>query len=320
MHRRYVIDFGDMEESEAWHWKNLMTIVETKVKPFRDSLTTQSSVDRLKKHWWQFYHLAKESRLRAAKLPRIMVCSQTSKYLAIAFSPSTWVFDQKTVVFSIDNWSGFSVLQSSSHENWSTFLGSTMKDDPVYTPSKCFETFPFPKNFETNKTLEDIGQIYYTFRAELMIKNNEGLTKTYNRFHHRDHDGTGISSRSPADVIADIEKLRSLHAAMDRAVLDAYGWNDIHPTCEFILDYEDDDDDSDTGRKRKKPWRYKWPEEIHDEVLARLLALNAERAEEERLAGVAGMGEKKAGKVRKVKKVKDEGGVADAEAQDLFGG
>lgn len=137
---------------------------------------------------------------------------------------------------------------------------------------------------------------------------------------NRDHDGAGISSRSPADVIADIEKLRSLHAEMDRPVLDAYGWIDIHPTCEFILDYEDDDDDSDTGRKRKKPWRYKWPEEIHDEVLARLLALNAERAEEERLAGVAGMGEKKVGKKRISKKANDEGGAVDAETQDLFGG
>lgn len=66
---------------------------------------------------------------------------------------------------------------------------------------------------------------------------------------------------------------------MDRAVLDAYGWTDIQPTCEFILDYEDEDDETDgKPNKKKKPWRYRWPDDVRDEVLGRLLALNAERA------------------------------------------
>jgi hypothetical protein len=73
---------------------------------------------------------------------------------------------------------------------------------------------------------------------------------------------------------------------MDRAVLDAYGWTDISTDCVFRLDYEEpeDEDAEETGKKRrkKKPWRLRWPEAVHDEVLARLLALNQERAEEER--------------------------------------
>ena len=75
---------------------------------------------------------------------------------------------------------------------------------------------------------------------------------------------------------------------MDRAVLDAYGWTDIQPRCEFILDYEDDEDET-PGKpsKKKKPWRYRWPDEIRDEVLGRLLELNAQRAKEEALAGKA---------------------------------
>lgn len=51
---------------------------------------------------------------------------------------------------------------------------------------------------------------------------------------------------------------------MDRAVLDAYGWTDIQPTCEFLLDYEDDEDESS---RRRKPWRYRWPDDVRDEVL-----------------------------------------------------
>jgi hypothetical protein len=74
---------------------------------------------------------------------------------------------------------------------------------------------------------------------------------------------------------------------MDRIVLDAYGWTDIQPTCEFLLDYEDEEDEETGPRRRKKPWRFRWPNEIRDEVLARLLDLNRVRAEEEQLSGTA---------------------------------
>jgi hypothetical protein len=116
-----------------------------------------------------------------------------------------------------------------------------------------------------------------------MVKNNEGLTKSYNRFNHRDHD----ANEPNPDIVAGIQKLRMLHAAMDRAVLDAYGWKDLKPTCEFLLDFEEEDEDDDTGqtRKKKKPWRYRWPDDFRDTVLARLLELNKQRAEQERLIG-----------------------------------
>jgi hypothetical protein len=90
---------------------------------------------------------------------------------------------------------------------------------------------------------------------------------------------------------------------MDTAVLTAYGWTDLLPkgTCEFLLDYEHGEDSESqpltlnsqpsTGRRKPRPWRYRWPDEfrdeVRDEVLARLLKLNAERAEEARLAGAA---------------------------------
>jgi hypothetical protein len=161
---------------------------------------------------------------------------------------------------------------------WARFFGSSMKDDLRYTPSDCFETFPFPENFAIDAKLEAVGKEYYEFRAALMVKNNEGLTKTYNRFH------------DPNETSAEIKKLRDLHAAMDRAVLDAYVWTDLQPTCEFLLDYdeeEEDEEDAGKARKKKKPWRYRWPDDFRDEVLARLLALNKQRAEQERLTGAA---------------------------------
>ena len=178
------------------------------------------------------------------------------------------VFANKLNVMPFENYSHFSVLQCRVHEIWARFFSSTLKDDLAYAPSDCFETFPFPSDWD-NPTLETAGKTYYEFRADLMVRHNQGLTATYNRFH------------DPDETNPDILKLRELHAECDRAVLDAYGWQDIPTDCEFRLDYEDEDPDGSS--KRKKPWRYRWSEEVHDEVLARLLKLNQERAEEEKL-------------------------------------
>ena len=143
-----------------------------------------------------------------------------------------------------------------------------MEDRLLYAPSDCFRTFPFPVAFETDPTLEAVGEAYHAHRAALMIARDEGLTKTYNRFHAR------------AETAADIVRLRELHADMDRAVLRAYGWHNLADGAvpEFI------EQDADDGKTPKT--RLDWPAEFKDEVLARLLALNAERAEEERRAGV----------------------------------
>ena len=171
-----------------------------------------------------------------------------------------------------------------------------MKDDLRYTPSDCFETFPFPESWEARPDLEAVGKEYYEFRAALMVRNKEGLTKTYNRFH------------DPNETDPDIVRLRELHAAMDRVVLDAYGWNDVRPDCDFLLDYESDEEE--WGNK-KKPYRYRWPDDVRDEVLARLLELNAERAKEEARSGAVA-----AKKPKKRSQGKD--GLQKSHDEDLF--
>ena len=141
------------------------------------------------------------------------------------------VFSNKLVVFPLSIDAGLRCAPISRPRGLGTFLWLVDEGRLRYTPSDCFETFPFPENCETDPALEAAGKAYYEFRADLMVRNNEGLTKTYNRFHDPDE-------RDP-----DILKLRELHAAMDRAVLDAYGWTDIPTDCEFLLDYEDDEEE-----------------------------------------------------------------------------
>jgi hypothetical protein len=262
---RYVINFGQMTEAEARQWPDLMEIVERKVRPERLLLGDNPDGRRRKKFWWQWGRYTPTLYDKLVGMHRTIACGQTSKYRTFTFLPVGGVFDQKVIVFPLDSYSALSILHSRSHEEWALFFGSSMKDDPVYTPSDCFETFPFPPSWEANADLETAGNNYYEHRAALMVRHAEGLTKTYNRFHDPDEISPGIL------------RLRSLHDAMDRAVLGAYGWTDLHPTCEFLLDYEDEDDEADDSgraRQRKKPWRYRWPNTVRDEVLARLLELN----------------------------------------------
>lgn len=116
---------------------------------------------------------------------------------------------------------------------------------------------------------------------------------------------------------------------MDQAVLQAYGWSDVPTACGFGLDYLDTEDDAqipdelqeriDSGElffwdagdaldfqgqleaygaisgRRKLPWRYRWPDAVRDDVLARLLALNAERYAVEVDQGLHGGGRGRGG-------------------------
>lgn len=268
-HHRYVINFGEMKEEEARRWPDLMKIVEAKVKPERDLQNRPA----LRERWWHYAEKRPGLTAAIAGLERVLVVARTTKYLGFAYLPAGLVYSENTVVFSFQERSAFATVQSSVHDTWVRFFTSTLEDRLGYRPSDCFETFPFPPNWQTDPKLEAAGQTYYDFRTALMIRNNEGLTKTYNRFH------------DPNEHAPDILKLRELHAAMDRAVLDAYGWTDIPTDCDFFLDYEIDEE---TWGDKKKPYRYRWPDHVRDEVLARLLDLNQKRHEEEVAAGQHG--------------------------------
>ena len=274
---RWVINFGTMSLAEAARWPALLAIVERLVKPERDKRTTNAIARRQKQYWWRFRSDSPRLREAARGMDRVLANSEVSAHLVFAFQPTDRVFAHTLNLFALSTNSAFTILQSRPHEVWARFFASSLEDRLRYTPSDCFETFPFPPGWQQNPVLEATGKAYYEYRAALMVTHNEGLTKTYNRFHDPDE-------RSP-----EILKLRELHAEMDRAVLDAYGWTTIPTDCAFILDHDDGaDEDEEAGKKRKKkPYRYRWPDDVRDEVLARLIALNRERAEEERRRGIS---------------------------------
>ncbi len=262
----------------ASDWPDLLRLVAERVKPERDKLGS-SSVDRSHKtNWWRFANDRGDLRDAIVTLPRVLVRSLTSKHhecFAFVDKRAPITFDQTLIVFAFVEWSAFALLASRIHLHWALFFGATLEDRPRYNVDDCFKPFPFPAGWETDAALEAAGREYYEHRAALMVRHDEGLTTTYNRFH------------DPAETDPGILRLRELHAAMDLAVLAAYGWSDLPTACEFIPDYFEENAD---GEPVAKSIRYRWPDAVRDDVLARLLKLNAERAEEERLAAAGGGG------------------------------
>ncbi len=119
-----------------------------------------------------------------------------------------------------------------------------------------------------------------------MQTRQEGLTKTYNRFHNPDETAT------------DIQQLRELHIEMDNAVAAAYDWQDLELSHDF--------------HQTKQGLRFTISETARQEVLDRLLELNHQRYAEEVAQGLHDKG-KSGGK----KKAQAESKKQDNDSEQL---
>jgi hypothetical protein len=267
---RWVINFHDWPLERAETYPDCIKIVREKVKPVRDLNIVKSR----RELWWQFTRPVLVLYATISEMKRVLTIALTSRTCAFTFTSSNLVFSHATLVFAFDAACYFAVLQSSFHVEWAFFYGSSMKGDLRYTPTDCFENFPFPINMQS---LDNIGEHFYDHRQSIMLMRWEGLTKTYNRFH------------DPQEVAEDIVKLRELHKEIDVAVARAYGWNDLEMGHGF--------------HETKQGLRYTISEEARREVLGRLLKLNHERYAEEEALGLHEKGVKQKRKSKKNGKV-----------------
>jgi hypothetical protein len=255
---RSVINFHDWPLQKAETYPEAMRIVRERVKPERDQIVGRNAMaTRRGVHWWRFAGESKYLYEAIANNRRVLICTLVSKHLNFAFVPTGWIYANKCCVFAADDSATFTLLQSTFHEVWARVYGSTLETRLNYSPTECFEAFPFPADL---CVLEALGVRYHEFRREIMVTRQEGLTKTYNRFHDR------------SEQSADIARLRALHVEMDQAVAAAYGWSDLDLGHGF--------------HATKQGERYTISESARRTVLDRLLALNHQRYAEEVAAGL----------------------------------
>lgn len=274
-HHRFVINFWDMNEEDARRgWPELMQIVEQRVKPERDGQKRNA----IRERWWQYAEKRPGLYRTIEPLQRVLVAgSQASAHFAFAFLPKGMVYSSNLTVIAQESFAAFTCIQSRSHEVWSRCFMTTLEDRLVYTPTTCYEHYPFPQNWTKDLGLETVGKSYYEFRANLLIEKRQGLTEIYNRFHN------------PDEADRDIIELRRLHAVMDEVTLLAYGWEDLaiqaaQPNFSIFQPVmQDSETESESQSPGKRKWNLFWPDEFRDEVLARLLELNEKRHKEELL-------------------------------------
>ena len=138
--QRWIIDNAALSLREAAGYGTPHAHVVSFVKPHRDA-----NRDRwLKDNWWRPQRMRPEMRFSIAPLPRFLVTPTTAKHRVFVWIEPPTLPDHRLTVFAFSCDTAMGVLQSSTHVVWAHNLGTRLETRPNYTPTTCFETFPFP--------------------------------------------------------------------------------------------------------------------------------------------------------------------------------
>jgi hypothetical protein len=186
---RYAIDLNDLSAEDAESgYPILFDILVRRVQPQR-RLDNRAS---RRTNWWRYGERSSGLYDAIKGKTRLLSTTFTSPHMSFCFVENSFVFANMVIIFPDETSAGFGVLQSRVHEVWARFFASSLKDDLRYTPSDCFRTFPFPEGHGVSESLAAAGRAYHSHRAALMVARNEGMTKTYNRFHDPDERAEDI--------------------------------------------------------------------------------------------------------------------------------
>lgn len=139
--REWIYDCGtNMSESGFSLYEEPFRHVLTKVKPERET----NNEERARRLWWQHRRPAPDMRIAVKDLTRFIATPRVSKYRIFVWVEPEVLPDDGVFIFARDDDYFFGVLNSRLHEVWALKLGTQLEDRPRYTPTSCFETFPFP--------------------------------------------------------------------------------------------------------------------------------------------------------------------------------
>jgi hypothetical protein len=285
-----VIDlFGMTPDEVRSKFPELYQHVLIHVKPERD----QNKDKQIRENWWLHGRSRGELRDYLVGLPRYIATVETSKHRIFSFLDQEILPDNKLVAIAIDDAFTLGVLSSSIHVKWSLASGSWLGvgNDSVYVKSRCFEPFPFPALEESplKQRIRSLGERLDTHRKRQQ-EQHPGLTLTgiYNVLEKL-RSGEPLTAKEKQ--IHDqglVTVLRQIHDELDAAVLEAYGWSDLRrrakeaphscgaSECEFIEKREALPNDVPFTPPQECGGSFE------DELLTRLVALNHERAAEEK--------------------------------------
>jgi hypothetical protein len=203
---RWVIDFNQMSIEEASLYKEPFEHVKEYVKPQRDTVIRDSTREK----WWQYGEKRPAMRQAIEKLPYCFAVPAFSKwYIFTIFQHSRMLPGNKNYIVAFDDKAILGFLCSKLHRDWVYAQMATIKADPSYTNTTCFETFPFLWHADEalKAPVREIMTALDDYRMAEMHTRQWGITRLYNTFFHE-----------PAS------KLHKLHRQLDEAVCAVYGW------------------------------------------------------------------------------------------------
>lgn len=202
--RRFIVDFGLRPLQVAMEYPAALALVEARVKPARD----KNKVKRRRERWWLFGSPASEMRNAIEPLPRYVAGNAQGKRFLFCWVDAAVCPSNLTNVFAFSDDYAMGILTSSIHGAWAHSESSTLEDRPRYTPTSCFETFPWPQPGEAARAeIGDLVKRLIERRQSICVENDIGLTVLYNR----------VEEGAWTD-------LAGLHRQLDEAVARAYGW------------------------------------------------------------------------------------------------
>ncbi|MBB3294832.1 hypothetical protein FHT39_003512 [Mitsuaria sp. BK045] len=282
----WIVDFGmAMSETDASLFEAPFAHVREYVRPFRLKQRRQSRA----RWWWLHGETVPGLRRELARIDRYAVTPRVAKFRIWSWRSSISLPDSAVVAVTRADDATFGVLHSRFHELWSLRAGTSLEDRPRYTPTTCFEAYPFPYGMtpaatSSLQTIENNGiRIPAGLEPDVKERANAIAVAAARLLELREAWLNPVEwclrvpevvplgmSRSPYPdrivpipgfekevakrTLTNLYNLRPVwlvraHEALDCAVAAAYGWQDYTPQM------------------------------VDDEVLRRLLALNLERAE-----------------------------------------
>jgi len=247
----WIIDFGtNLPEAQAALYEAPFEYVIQHVKPERDA---NRDANR-KKYWWRFGRTGEDVRAALKPLTRYIATPHVAKHRLFVWLPVSVLPDKMLIIIARDDDATFGILHSRFHELWALRLGTSLEDRPRYTPTTCFETFPFPKGALLDAHAPAIAAAARELNAlrerwlnppEWVERIPEVVPGYPDRLIPKPEFAAELKKRTLTNLYNQRPAwLVNLHRILDEAVAAAYGW----------------------------------PADLPDEeVLRRLLALNQER-------------------------------------------
>lgn len=239
---KWIVDFGELTEQEASLYEAPFSHVSAVVRPKR--LTNRDRQRR--QNWWRLGRSGADLKAATKTLSRVIITPRVSKYRVFVWSDFRTLPDSRLVLVARDDDTIFGLLHSKCHELWTLRLGGWhgVGNDPQYTPSLGFETFPFPEGLTPDIPAADYADDPRAQAiAEAAIRLNELRENWLNpedlvervpevvegypdRIVPKDEKAAAILKKRTLTNLYNERPawLDHAHRALDEAVAAAYGW------------------------------------------------------------------------------------------------